>query len=46
MIRTSGGMADGENWAEPSATAVRKRSVIGSIAFHSATTFLAEGNAQ
>ncbi len=46
MIRTSGGMADWENWAEPSATAVRKRSVIGSLAPHSVTIFLAEGNAQ
>lgn len=46
VIRTSGSMADGENWAELPASAVRKGSVIASLAPHSVTTFLVEGNAQ
>ena len=42
MIRTSGSMADGENWAELPASVVKNGTVAASLLPHSITTFLVE----
>ena len=42
MIRTSGSMADGENWAELPASVVKNGTVTASLLPHSITTFLVE----